>query len=441
MQRLCLILTVFISFQPVLAKNKLIRGPYLQAATDDSITIRWRTEDPSPTFVKYKAYGDKDNKQYQDLVQTTEHQAKLIGLKPQTKYFYTLYSQEKKDQILLGEDRLKSFFFNTKPDRDKTDYTSYVWVLGDPGTNGTKKYDYSDKKSQLKVRDAFYDYHAAQKLPAPSLILTLGDNAYPYASDEDLQRAIFEPYQEILSYVPIFPVFGNHDAGYNKKHKTYTARSYPQPHGSYFDTFSFPETGKAYYSFNDAQVHFIVLDSYDSYWEDLKADRSNLGKAWTSKSTAQNSMIEWLKQDLAINKNADWTIVAYHHPAYATNDDDINEGVWQDWMKTNIVPLLEKHKVDLVLNGHVHNYQRSYQLADFKVVSKNKDKYQKGLGTIYTILGCSGQSYKEADTSELIYQAFAKEGSILLKINPKELDLKFISIDGTILDKFKIVKN
>ncbi|MBT6843605.1 MAG: hypothetical protein HOA17_07410, partial [Candidatus Melainabacteria bacterium] len=342
-----------------------------------------------------------------------------------------------KDQILLGEDRLKSFFFNTNP--DKTDYTSYTWVLGDPGTNGTKKYNYSDKKSQLKVRDAFYDYHADQKLPTPNLILTLGDNAYPYASDEDLQRAIFEPYQEILSYVPLFPVFGNHDAGYNKKHKTYTARSYPVPHGSYFDTFSLPETGKAYYSFDHAKVHFIVLDSYDSYWEDLKADRSNLGKAWTSKSTAQNSMLEWLKQDLAKNQS-DWTIVAYHHPAYATNDDDINEGVWQDWMKTNVVPLLEKHKVDLVLNGHVHNYQRSYQLANFKVVSKNKDKYQKGLGTIYTILGSSGQSYKEAHTSKLTYQAFAKEGSILLKLKPKELDLKFISIEGKVLDKFKIVK-
>ncbi|MBT6843921.1 MAG: fibronectin type III domain-containing protein, partial [Candidatus Melainabacteria bacterium] len=206
MQKLCALLILTLCLNPVLAKNKLIRGPYLQAATEDSIVIRWRTKKKTPTLIKYKTYGAKDDKQYQDLVLTKDHEAKLIGLKPSTKYFYTLYHQEKKDQILLGEDRLKSFFFNTNP--DKTDYTSYTWVLGDPGTNGTKKYKYSDKKSQLKVRDAFYDYHADHKLPAPSLILTLGDNAYPYASDEDLQRAIFEPYQEILSYVPLFPVFG-----------------------------------------------------------------------------------------------------------------------------------------------------------------------------------------------------------------------------------------
>ncbi|MDD9897597.1 MAG: metallophosphoesterase family protein [Candidatus Melainabacteria bacterium] len=438
--RILLTLLVFtLSNLPALAKNKIVRGPYLQAASDNSMVIRWRTKQATPTFIRYKAYGDKNELQYQDLVRTTEHEAKLIDLKPRTKYFYSIYGLGKKGKELLADDRINSFFFTTFSPAGKQDYKVYAWVLGDPGTNGTKKYKFSDKKSQLLVRDAFYAYHHQQQLPSPNLILSLGDNAYPSASDKDLQRAFFEPYQDVMTHIPIFPVFGNHDSGYDKNHTSYNARSYPQPHGVYYDAFSFPNENKAYYSFDYARVHFIVLDSYDSYWQDLKADRSNLNKIYDGAKDSSNAMLDWLKQDLE-STDADWTIVAYHHPAYATADDDPPHGRWQDWIKKHVVPILEEHKVDLVLNGHVHNYQRSYPMKNFEAKSAEKNIYSKGQGTIYTILGSSGQSWNQAHTSDLHPVAHAKEGSVLVKATPHNLELKFISLEAKVLDKFSVYR-
>lgn len=439
MKRIISLLLVLICSLPAIAKNKIIRGPYLQAASDNSIVVRWRTKDPTPTFLKYKAYGDKNELQAQDSIRTTEHQVKLTDLAAHTKYFYSIYGLEKGNKELMASERANSFFFTTLDPRGKQDYKLYAWILGDPGTNGTKKYSFSDKKSQLKVRDAFYTYHQNQKLPSPNFILSLGDNAYPDSTEEDLQRAFFEPYQDVMSHIAVFPVFGNHDSGINKKDKTYQARSYPQARGTYYEVFSFPSKQKAYYSFDYAKAHFIILDSYDSLWEDLKADNSNFNQIYTGKKNTSNAMLDWLKEDLKTT-NSDWIIVAYHHPAYATADDDEPTGLWQDWMKEFVVPILEEHKVDLVLNGHVHNYQRSYPMRNFKASSKEKELYTKGTGTIYTTLGSSGQAWNEAQTSELIPVAYPTEGSLLLKLSPRELDLKFISIEGKVLDKFTVYK-
>ena len=46
-------------------------------------------------------------------------------------------------------------------------------------------------------------------------------------------------------------------------------------------------------------------------------------------------------------------MVVFHHAAWSCSRHDSNERVRGAW-----VPLLERHRVPLVLNGHDHNYQR-----------------------------------------------------------------------------------
>lgn len=363
-----------------------------------------------------------------------------------------------------------------------------VLILGDPGVAGHESFRKRYKNNQEKVLVNFYAYQFSKNLRDPDIILSLGDNTYFYGSDQEYQQGFFEPYQGLLSKVPVYTVFGNHDAGINKEFYTYNARSYPQPQGVYYDTFSMPGS-KAYYSFDLANAHFIILDSFDSLWEDLKSDHSNYEKIWTDKSNSKNSMLEWLKQDLSRNQSK-WTIVAFHHPPYGSDEEGSGKkDLWRAWMNAYVVPIIEAHKVDLVLCGHIHNYQRSYPIqssieltsngdlsassydhepSSNKKIKAHKAQYQENLrkilsgldlvyhqanvksahpnrytqksGTIYTILGSSGAAFNTIEDNP--YKMFAVqaqiEGALILGITPKVLSARFITIKGDIIDEFQI---
>ena len=69
-------------------KPVLIRGPYLQVATDTSMMIRWRTDVSTRSRVSYGMEPGKLDKSVTDLSLVTEHKITLHGLQPGTKYYY-----------------------------------------------------------------------------------------------------------------------------------------------------------------------------------------------------------------------------------------------------------------------------------------------------------------------------------------------------------------
>ncbi len=67
----------------------------------------------------------------------------------------------------------------------------------------------------------------------------------------------------------------------------------------------------------------------------------------------QEVQAEWLDQVLAANK-LDWVVCTFHHPMFSTGKDRDNAELRALWQ-----PILEKYRVDLVLQGHDHTYGRS----------------------------------------------------------------------------------
>ena len=67
-------------------------------------------------------------------------------------------------------------------------------------------------------------------------------------------------------------------------------------------------------------------------------------------------MVQWLVDDIT-NSKAEWKIVAYHHPGFNSSK------AHYDYQQMRLLsPILEELKIDLVLTGHVHNYQRTVPL-------------------------------------------------------------------------------
>ena len=63
--------------------------------------------------------------------------------------------------------------------------------------------------------------------------------------------------------------------------------------------------------------------------------------------------LEWLDDTLA-SATSQWRIVAMHHPPFSSGRHGSTRGADE-----RLVPILERHHVDLVLAGHDHNYERT----------------------------------------------------------------------------------
>jgi hypothetical protein len=253
--------------------------------------VRWRTEEPSSSVVRYGQTPAVTPFSVVASGVTKDHVVLLSGLTPNTRYFYSIGTT---NWILSSRD--SSHYFVTPPPAGFAKPTR-IWVLGDSGTRNAHA---------RAVRDIYYRFSAGRHT---DLWLMLGDNAYRTGTDEQYQAAVFDMYPEMLRRSVLWPAIGNHDA--------YSANSTNQS-GVYYDVFTLPTLGQAggvasgteaYYSFNHGNIHFISLDSNSS-------DRSPRGP-----------MLSWLQRDLAANTNV-WTLAYWHHPPYSKgvhNSDDDKE--------------------------------------------------------------------------------------------------------------------
>jgi len=67
----------------------------------------------------------------------------------------------------------------------------------------------------------------------------------------------------------------------------------------------------------------------------------------------QDVQAQWLDNVLAEN-TAQWVVCTFHHPIFSTGKDRDNKELRALWK-----PIFDKHKVDLVLQGHDHTYGRT----------------------------------------------------------------------------------
>ncbi|MBP9923974.1 MAG: fibronectin type III domain-containing protein [Bacteroidia bacterium] len=413
-------------FQTPAGVLTLTRGPYLNLATQNSIFIRWRTNTATNSTIKYGTSASNLSLIKNDVMVTSEHVVQLTGLAANTKYYYSIGSSTTTLQGDTGN------YFMTHPVVGSTGPVR-IWTIGDFGVNSN---------AQNLVRDAYRNYTGSTPT---NVWLWVGDNAYSDGTDAEYSTNVFAKYPYQMKNMVIWPATGNHDL--------HTANAAAQS-GPYFDMFTLPKVGEAgglssgteaYYSFNYANVHFICLESTDASF----------------RATGGN-MATWLTNDLNANTQR-WTVVYFHHPPYSKGSHDSDTGTELIQMRTNIVPILENKKVDLVLSGHSHSYERSMMLkGHFGVESTFNSatmavnagsgiypaSYTKSSptfnGTVYAVCGVSGQigSTSSGWPHNAMYSSsVAVYGSLVIDVLGDRLDCKFLTYTGSIFDQFTIQKS
>jgi acid phosphatase type 7 len=395
-----------------------VRGPYLQSAGATRITVCWRTESPSRGVVRYGTTPGELTHQARSSSVAKEQFVHLTGLKPDTTYFYSIGTAQ------AVESEGPDYHFKTSP--SGSGRSSRMWVLGDSGAIGAEA-----------VRDGFMAFNGSTPIDA---ILMLGDNAYENGTDSEYQVAVFDRFAQQLRKSVLWPTIGNHDTAQSRD---------PSKPIAYTDIFSLPTRGECgglpsrserFYSFDFGDAHFVCLDSM------------------TSPLGLDDAMATWLRADLAATRKK-WKVAFWHHAPYSKTSHDSDWDAAMVAMRQRIVPILEKGGVDLVLCGHSHAYERSKLInghygvsgsfaSDF-VFNVSPSLYEKPVkygphqGTAYVVVGTSGRvSLPDVVGSPhpAMQTSFRRLGSLALDIEEDRLEVKFISVSGSVDDSFAITR-
>ena len=426
---------------------KLIRGPYLQAATSNSIIIRWRTDALTRTVVNFGTSEQKMSMLAQDPALTFEHKITLTGLTARTKYYYSVGGGAG-DTLQKGNDN----YFVTFPVAG-TEGSYRIGVFGDCGNNST---------NQRSVRNEVEKYLKDKQMDAWIL---LGDNAYSSGTDPEFQEKFFNIYKDnLLKKYPLFPSPGNHD--YNDFYQ-YKATAQSTHDIAYYQNFSMPANGEgggipsgtqAFYSYDIGNIHFLSLDSYG------KEDSS------TRMYDTLGAQVQWIKKDLAAFKNTKrgWVIAYWHHPPYTMGSHNSDKEGELVRIRGNFIRILERYGVDLILCGHSHLYERSrlmnghfgpeasfdaslHNLSSSTALydgTSNSCPYIKDTltnrGTVYVVTGSAGAMGITQATyphDAMFYSYNKLGGASMIEVTENRLDLKWICSDGAIRDHFVMMKD
>jgi hypothetical protein len=136
-----------------------------------------------------------------------------------------------------------------------------------------------------------------------------------------------------------------------------------------------------YYSFDYRHVHFVVMSTLSDF----------------NVTSDQYKFVEKDLQQASSNQNIDWIVVTNYGPFYTSPSTHPAKNE----LRNIYHPLFDKYGVDLVLNGHNHNYQRTYPVtfnpnkASQPVVTNQFATGYQGNndGVVYAIVGTAGESF------------------------------------------------
>lgn len=286
------------------------------------------------------------------------------------------------------------------------------------GVSQVKDYSIFEDKFNFYVandlgRNGYYDQKPIAELMGtmaeeigPEFVLATGDIHH-----FEGVRSVSDPlwmtnYELIYSHPELmidwFPVLGNHEyRGNTQAVMDYSnvSRRWTMPSRYYTKVFKEEGTSVRIVWVDTAPLIDKYREESDTYPDACKQD--------------MNKQLAWIDSVLTASKE-DWVIVAGHHPVYAETPKDESE---RSNLQERLDPILRRHKVDLYICGHIHNFQhirRPDSSIDYVVNSAGSlsRKVKSIEGTVF----CSGEP-----------------GFSVCSVSKQEFNLYLVDKTGTIL--------
>jgi uncharacterized repeat protein (TIGR01451 family) len=110
------------------------------------------------------------------------------------------------------------------------------------------------------------------------------------------------------------------------------------------------------YSFDYGNAHFLFLDANPHLFNVVLDGRPNFAGPDAGFPAYPSVLKNWIMNDLDAS-NQTWKFVVFHQPAFSSG----NATLRNNQMRA-VARILEDHGVNMVFNGHEHNYQRTLPL-------------------------------------------------------------------------------
>ena len=232
---------------------------------------------------------------------------------------------------------------------------------------------------QFAIADVMNDYYRQHPF---ELVLMAGDNIYENGDIRRVGVTFSRPYYYLRRQnVPFYAVLGNHDIRTNN--------------GVDQINFSGFNMQGRYYTFSKGIVQFFALDT-------------NPNADWTTQ-------LDWLEKNLA-SSTAIWKIVFAHHTLYSSGIHGSNPE-----LIATLSPLFARHGVQIYINGHDHNYERTKPIE----------------GTTYLTCG-AGAKTRPVFSSEWTARSAARLSFATIDVYPERLEIQGIGKDGKVFDRGEI---
>jgi len=337
--------------------------PYLQTVTRTGVTVSWETTTLTRGRVNILNGENKRIASVPSDTPSAYHEVVVGGLEPNTAYRY---------QVVVDSEGADSWKSETQPfttaPQENADF-SFLF--------------YGDSRWGVDIHRMLADLMAKdQQKHGSNVVLHAGDIVTKGYSLDLWYDGFFAPAHPLISRVPIYPSVGNHEV--NQK--------------LYYDYYGLPNN-ESWYHFRYGMADFYALNTNVDY------SPGSEQYAWADKTLSEST--------------APWKVAFFHHPPFACATSRKPGDVE---VQKHLVPLLEKHGVDLVLLGHDHLYGRS----------------RKVNGVTYVISGGGGSPLYSSTTDDIM--EFCEKRYNYVRFHVSEESIRWVAIDevGEVIEEYQI---
>ncbi|MEO5978139.1 MAG: metallophosphoesterase family protein [Chryseolinea sp.] len=144
----------------------------------------------------------------------------------------------------------------------------------------------------------------------------------------------------------------------------------------------------------------------------------------------RDKQVRWLDSVLT-NDHRQWTAVTLHFPLFSTNPKRDNPE-----LRKALKPIFDKHRVDVVLQGHDHAYGRG--------IVSNEDvgaTVKTAQGTVYVVSVSGPKMYEVSNDPWMQRKGRNTQLFQLITIDKNVLKYQAYSADGVLYDAFDLIKS
>ena len=368
------LLAVFTSFAVSAQQLKITNGPYLQNMEQDNVTIIWTTDKDAVSWLELAPAGNDsfyagERTRFFEAPHGSKkigklHRITVSGLATGTEYRYRIFSKEvlnyEGHRVMYG-DIASSDVYRDRPFSFKT---------LDPEKSSIAFKVVNDIHSKNENLESMLSKVTKENT---DLVFFNGDMVSILNEEKEIFTGFMDTAVRLFAKeVPVFYARGNHETRGKASSRLY----------DYFPT----NNGRFYYTFRHGPVQFLVLDGGEDK-PDSDIEYSELAQFDNYRTEEKN----WLRKAVREPdfQSAPFRVAVLHIPPVGSTWHGTKE------IAEKFLPLLNEAGIDIMLCGHLHNYQ---------LINKGDDK-----NVNFPILVNDDETYLDVTADDKKIDVFRKD--------------------------------